>query len=130
MLSRQSVNAIIRIKDRLRYLRTFCTYVGYGSTEFAYEPICRRARPRHKHFGEAVSLAVQLIVANSTHPLRAASVLGACLSLISLVFLEVISIACLIRIVPVYLGERDWVYSSLVVSEIVVLTAAATGVLA
>lgn len=96
VLSRQSVNAIIRIKDRLRYLRTFCTYVGYGSTEFAYEPICRRARPRRKRFGEALSLAVRLIVANSTHPLRAASVLGGCLSLLSLIHVGYVALVYLL----------------------------------
>lgn len=74
--NRQSVNAITRIKDRLRYLRTFSAWVGYGRATMPYEPIRRRPRPRSKSLGQAVNLAINLIVANSTHPLRVAAVLS------------------------------------------------------
>jgi len=74
--SRQSVNAITRIKDRLRYLRTFGSYVGFGGSPFVYEPRFRRARVRGRTPGEAVGLAINMTVANSTQPLRMASLLG------------------------------------------------------
>lgn len=76
VLSRQAVNAITGIKDRLRYLRAFSSYVGYGSESFVYEPIQRRSRARVRGFGEAVRIAINQIIANSTHPLRMVSLLG------------------------------------------------------
>ncbi len=79
--SRQSVNAITRIKDRLRYLRTFGTYVGFGGQPFTYEPRLRRPRVRGRGIGEAVGLAINMTVANSTQPLRIASILGFTLAL-------------------------------------------------
>lgn len=76
VFSRQALNALIRIKDRFRYLRTFSAYVGYGSESFAYERIRRREKPRTKRFREAVGTAVNMIIANSTQPLRMVSLLG------------------------------------------------------
>ena len=81
--SRQSVNAITRIKDRLRYLRTFGGSVGFGGEPFVYEPRSRRARTRGRAFGEAVGLAINMTVANSTQPLRVVSLGGLALSLLS-----------------------------------------------
>jgi glycosyltransferase involved in cell wall biosynthesis len=80
--SRQSVNAITRIKDRLRYLRTFGSYVGFGASPFVYEPRFRRARVRGRTMGEALGLAINMTVANSTQPLRMASLLGLLLAFV------------------------------------------------
>ena len=80
--SRQSVNAITRIKDRLRYLRTFGTYVGFGAQPFTYEPRLRRPRVRGRDAGEAIGLAINMTVANSTQPLRVASILGLTLAFV------------------------------------------------
>jgi len=84
--SRQSVNAITRIKDRLRYLRTFGGYVGFGGQPFEYEPRPRRARVRGRGVGEAVGLAINMTVANSTRPLRLASLLGLSASALSFLY--------------------------------------------
>lgn len=81
--SRQAVNAITRIRDHLRYLRTFGTYIGFGTESFVYAPRPRRARVRSRGFGEAVGLAINMTVANSTRPLRFASLLGLVLGLVS-----------------------------------------------
>ena len=83
--SRQSVNAITRIKDRLRYLRTFGSQVGFGAQPFVYEPRFRRARVRGRKPGEAVALAINMTVANSTQPLRMASVAGLVLAFVCFV---------------------------------------------
>uniref|UniRef100_A0A832I6P9 Glycosyltransferase n=1 Tax=Eiseniibacteriota bacterium TaxID=2212470 RepID=A0A832I6P9_UNCEI len=81
--SRQSVNAITRIKDRLRYLRTFGAYVGFGGQPLVYEPRPRRARVRGRTPGEALALAINMTVANSTQPLRLVSLAGLALSALS-----------------------------------------------
>jgi len=46
--SRQSVNAITRIHDRLRYLRTFGAYVGFGGEPLVYEPRPGAPAPRRR----------------------------------------------------------------------------------
>ena len=84
--SRQAVNAITRIKDRLRYLRTFPDYVGYGNEGFTYTPIRRRPQPRVRGLLESVNLAVNMVVANSTRPLRVVSGLGLASSTLSLLY--------------------------------------------
>ena len=80
--SRQTVNAITRIHDRLRYLRTFGAYVGFGGEPVVYEPRPRRRRPRSRTLGQALALAINMTVANSTHPLRAASLAAFALSVL------------------------------------------------
>ena len=76
VLSRQAVNAIIRVKERMRYLRTLSGYVGYRNQAFPYDEISRRSRPRHKSFWQAVNLAVNIVVSNSTRPLRIVTWVG------------------------------------------------------
>lgn len=76
VLSRPAVNAVIQIKDRMRYLHTLGAYIGYTNQSFDYRPVYRRARPRTKSFWESANLALNIIVANSTQPLRMVSRLG------------------------------------------------------
>ena len=80
VMSRQAVNGVFQIKDRLRHLRVFTAYVGYASEEFPYEPISRRGRHRRRGLVEAIDLGISIIVANSAHPLRLVSWLGLALS--------------------------------------------------
>jgi dolichol-phosphate mannosyltransferase len=80
VMSRQAVNGVFQIKDRLRHLRVFTAYVGFASEEFPYEPISRRGRHRRRGLVEAIDLGISIIVANSAHPLRLVSWLGLALS--------------------------------------------------
>lgn len=70
VLSRQALNAVIQTRDRTRYLRTLSAFVGYGNQGFEYEPRQRRTPPRTKSFIESFDLAISIVVANSTRPLR------------------------------------------------------------
>ncbi len=76
VLSRQAVNAVVRIRDRNRYLRTLSAYVGYSNQSIVYDTLRRRAHPRTKSLAEAVRLALGIVVANSLQPLYLAVVLG------------------------------------------------------
>ncbi|MEE2887808.1 MAG: glycosyltransferase family 2 protein [Planctomycetota bacterium] len=80
VLSRKSVNALIQIRDHLRYIRSFSAYVGYGTETIPYTPISRRGKPDKRRLFEAVSLGINLIVANSSHPLRLMSIIALLLS--------------------------------------------------
>jgi dolichol-phosphate mannosyltransferase len=86
VFSRQALNALIRIKDQFRYLRTFSAYVGYGSGSFTYSFEHRRCPPRGKSVGETIRTAIAMIVANSTHPLRSVSLLALALSVLSVFY--------------------------------------------
>jgi len=73
VMSRRVVNALIRIKDRGRYLRTLSQHVGYRSLGFPYELAERRPNPRRKSFIEALDLAINIVATNSLRPLRMVS---------------------------------------------------------
>lgn len=76
VLSREAVNAISRIRTPKRYLRTLSQSVGFGTAAIPYRPRSLRGRRRRRRFGELVRLAVDIVVTNSTWPLRAASTLA------------------------------------------------------
>lgn len=87
VMSRQAVNAMIRIKDRLRYLHTLSAHVGYSNQSFIYETINRRKKTRGKSFSEAVTLAVSIIIANTVHPLRTVSFIGLLISILNVLYI-------------------------------------------
>ena len=86
VFSRQSMNAILQIKDRLRYLKTFSSYVGYATQPFEYLPIQRREKPRSRSLLESVNLAISVIVSNTTRPLRFVSWLGLLVSCLNVAY--------------------------------------------
>lgn len=87
VLSRRVVNALIRIKDRGRYLRTLSQHVGYDSQAFSYDLVERRRPPRKKSLMEAAGLAVNIMTTNSRRPLRMMSWLSASFALANLGYL-------------------------------------------
>lgn len=87
VLSRQAVNAMVRVKDRFRYLHTLSSHVGYSNRSFVYETISRRKKPRGKKLGEAINLAINIIIANTNHPLRIVSFVGLGISILNLIYI-------------------------------------------
>jgi dolichol-phosphate mannosyltransferase len=80
VMSRRVVNALVRIKDRGRYLRTLSQHVGYRSLGFPYELEERRLPPRRKSPFQAFDLAANIIVTNTLRPLRLVSGLAVLLA--------------------------------------------------
>ncbi|HZN91418.1 MAG TPA: glycosyltransferase family 2 protein [Myxococcales bacterium] len=97
VLSRQTVNAVTRIKDRNRYLRVLTASVGYSAKAISYEPLARHGRDRHKTFSQSVSLAINIMVTQSTHPLRLVSWLGLGASLVNLGYLGYVVLVYLLK---------------------------------
>lgn len=93
VFSRQAVNAINQIRDRLRYLRTFTVYVGYGAEGFVYETIRRRRKPRLRSLASAFDTAISMIVANTVQPLRMASLVSLVLALGNLLYAAYVLVA-------------------------------------
>ena len=97
VLSRQAVNAITQIRDRARFLRVFSADVGFAADPFEYDAISRRASPRRRGLEESIRLAIRIVVANSTHPLRAVSWLGLMLSLLNVLYMGYVALVYLFK---------------------------------
>lgn len=87
VLSRQAVNAITQVRDRYRYIRLISNYIGYSQTEYKYTTINRANRKTHRSLKQSINLAVDLVVANSAHPLRIVSFIGLIAGLLNLLYI-------------------------------------------
>lgn len=109
VLNRQAVNAIIRIKDSSRYLRVFSGYVGFSRQSFVYDELRRGGGPAPRRLLPSLNLAIDIIVTNSTHPLRFVSLLG--------VFASMLNLLYMLYVVAIFLYRRDvaegWTTTSL-----------------
>jgi glycosyltransferase involved in cell wall biosynthesis len=85
-LSRQALNALNKLRETGSRLRVFSSYIGYASAAFPYEPVGQTQRSRSRSPGEAVSMALAMVLDNSAHPLRLASSLGVAAALLNLAY--------------------------------------------
>ena len=86
-MSRQAVNAIIKIKDNYRYLRLFSSFIGYEQKPIIYESIKRGKCTREHSFKQSFNEALTVIMENSVHPLRFVSWLGLCAAASNLIYI-------------------------------------------
>lgn len=73
VLSRRSVNAFIRIKDRTRHFRMYGAFTGFRSISHPYEAL-PGTPPRS--LAQRAALSASIIVTNSIQPLRVVTLLG------------------------------------------------------
>lgn len=85
-LSRQALNALNKLRETGSRLRVFSTYIGYASAAFPYDPIGHTRRSRSRTPGEAVSLALGMVLDNTAHPLRLASLLGVAAAVLNVAY--------------------------------------------
>lgn len=95
VLSRKAVNAVIGIKGKYRQLRFLTSTVGYGTAVMTYRPAYRTK----VSFLSLASEAADLLIATSSHPLRAVSFLGLGASAVNLLYL--------FYVLFIYLWKRD-----------------------
>lgn len=84
VLSRQVVNAILRVRDKRRHIKVFSAGLGKGQGYFTYSPDLPKTRNSLK---EQVKTGFDIIISNSRHPLRIASRLGILISLVNLLYI-------------------------------------------
>lgn len=85
VMSRQAVNALLQVREQNRYLRVLTLTLGYHHDFFPYSLQARGGGPRTTTWHAEVATAVDLLAANTRHPLRvvtAAGLLGAFLNLL------------------------------------------------
>lgn len=85
VLSRQVVNAIIRIRDKRRHIKIFSAGLGTGQSYFHYTHVADTGS--RASLIQNVKTGLDIIFANSKHPLRIASRLGIAVSLINLLYI-------------------------------------------
>ena len=85
VMSRQSVNALLQVREQHRYLRVLTLMLGYQHEFFSYRLQPRSGGTRVTAMRTEVSTAIDLLAANTRHPLRvvtALGLLGACLNMV------------------------------------------------
>ncbi len=85
VLSRQAVNALLQIREQSRYLRVLTLTLGDRHEFFHYRMRESTLGQRTSTWHAEISTAIDLLAANTRHPLRVVTVaglLGACLNLI------------------------------------------------
>lgn len=83
-MSRQAINAILSIKDKSRFIKVFGSQIGYKVAYIDYKATWRQAPPQQRRFIEQVEDGLNILVMNSTRPLRYASYVGLLASFINL----------------------------------------------
>lgn len=85
VMSRQAVNALLQVREQNRYLRVLTLTLGYHHDFFTYSHHTRAGESREPTLLSEVATAIDLLAANTRHPLRvvtAAGLFGACLNLL------------------------------------------------
>ncbi|GHU65423.1 glycosyl transferase family 2 [Spirochaetia bacterium] len=96
LMSREYVDAILTLPERNRFSKGIFPWVGFSTKWFSYDNIERKGGSSKFNFWKLMIYALDGIIAFSSKPLAAASVLGVILFLASLVFIGIIIIRYLI----------------------------------
>jgi glycosyltransferase involved in cell wall biosynthesis len=84
--SRQALNAVVRIKDKSRYLRLISAILGATNRTFVYVPIISAEYTQERGWIDSFTLALGLLTAHSANPLRVVSLAGLFASLLNLLY--------------------------------------------
>jgi polyisoprenyl-phosphate glycosyltransferase len=93
VMSRQAVNALLQVREQNRYLRVLTLTLGYQHEFFTYSIQARDSSPRTTTWRKEMATAIDLLAANTRHPLRmvtVAGLLGAILNLLYASYVVVI----------------------------------------
>ncbi len=85
VMSRQAVNALLQVREQNRYIRVLTLTLGYQHEFFPYRLQSRTGGPRPTPWHSELAKGIDLLAANTRHPLRivtAAGLLGAFLNLL------------------------------------------------
>lgn len=116
-LSRKAVNALLKIKESNRYLRLLGSYTGFEIDTFEYRQAKGAKRKLSKDIVKQFTLAKNIIVSNSMHPLRFVTVLGLLASLANFVYL--------LYVILIYFFKKDvaegWTTTSFIMTSMFLL---------
>jgi glycosyltransferase involved in cell wall biosynthesis len=95
--SRKAVTAITRIHANTVQFPAVASTVGYDSTTFPYQQICRTMKAARRPLLYYLQRAAAITVSNSVHPLRFVSYLGGMAGLLNLVYVFYVLLVNLIK---------------------------------
>jgi glycosyltransferase involved in cell wall biosynthesis len=99
VMSRQAVNALLQIQEQSRHLRVLTLMLGYNHQFFTYQIVPRSGLERSHEVRTEISTAIELLTANTRHPLRVVTCAGMIGAFINLFYA--------IYVVTVYLTLPD-----------------------
>lgn len=70
VMSRQAVNALLQIREQSRYLRVLTLTLGYSHEFFSYRIKPRNGEGRSVRLTDEIATGIDLLAANTRHPLR------------------------------------------------------------
>jgi glycosyltransferase involved in cell wall biosynthesis len=76
VMSRQAANALLQIREQSRHLRVLTLMLGYNHGFFPYMISSREGSHRKDAFRNELSTAIDLLTANTRHPLRVITCIG------------------------------------------------------
>ena len=76
VMGRQAVNALLQVREQSRYLRVLTLSLGYHHEYFPYQRSERGKGERAGSWTEEVTTAIDLLAANTRHPLRVVTLAG------------------------------------------------------
>jgi polyisoprenyl-phosphate glycosyltransferase len=90
LLSRNALDALLKLREKHRYMKGLFAWVGYSQTEITYERDERYAGKTKWSYWNLVNLAFEGLTSFSVLPLRIASMIGVLSAFIAIVFGTVI----------------------------------------
>ena len=97
VMSRQAVNALLQVREQSRYLRVLTLTLGYQHEFFPYQIQTREGGPRQTTWHAEVATAIDLLAANTRHPLRLVTVAGLLGAFLNLLYAGYVVIIFLIK---------------------------------
>lgn len=97
VMSRRAVNTLVQMRDRARFLRTLSAYAGFATESVAYDPVVSHAHGHRRPFWDSVRLALNVIVANSSQPLRFMSLFGVAAAALNALYMAYIVVIFLFK---------------------------------
>jgi glycosyltransferase involved in cell wall biosynthesis len=97
VMSRQAVNALLQIREQSRYLRVLTLTLGYQHEFFSYTIQHKECGPRVTSWQSEVATAIDLLAANTRHPLRLVTVAGLLGAFLNLLYAGYVVVIYLIK---------------------------------
>ena len=90
LIDRRALNGLLSLREKHRFVRGMVSWIGYQQTPIMYERPERFAGETKYPFSKSLHLAFDAITSFSYAPLRLASYLGACLSILAFLYILVV----------------------------------------
>ena len=97
VMSRQAVNALLQVREQNRYLRVLTLTLGYQHEFFPYSLQSKTGGPRVTTWRTEIATAIDLLAANTRHPLRVVTTAGLLGALLNLIYAGYVVVVFLIR---------------------------------